>query len=108
MKDDKINLSRIRDSLNLIEQYANRVVTFDSFLEDKAIQDAIVFQIMQIGENSKLLSDEFKRSKSEIPWRLIAGMRDKIAHDYFDVDLKQVWSVVKDDLPELKKILTFE
>lgn len=67
--------------------------------------DAVVRELQIIGEATKRLSSAFKNSKPEIPWDKIAGMRDKIIHDYVDINNKIVWAVIQEDLPELKKVL---
>ena len=58
-----------------------------------------------IGEAARKLSDEFKKSKPEMPWIDIIGMRNKIVHDYFDIDNKFVWDTIKNDLPKLEQVL---
>lgn len=60
-------------------------------------------EIEIIGEASKNFSPEFKEKTYEIPWRDIVGMRNKLIHDYFDVDIEAVWKTVLEDLPFLKK-----
>ncbi|WP_406662560.1 HepT-like ribonuclease domain-containing protein [Methanolobus sp. ZRKC3] len=59
-----------------------------------------------IGEATKNLSPSTTEKYSQIPWKEIAGMRDKLIHAYFGVDLEEVWNTVKRDIPELKEILT--
>jgi uncharacterized protein with HEPN domain len=58
-----------------------------------------------IGEAVKRLSDDFKSKNSEIPWRNVAGLRDVLIHDYMGVDLENVWNVVEQNLPSLKKVI---
>jgi uncharacterized protein with HEPN domain len=65
----------------------------------------VVRQLEIIGEAAKNLSGEFKLKHGHIPWRQIGGMRDRLTHEYFGVDLKVVWSTIADDLPVLKKQL---
>jgi uncharacterized protein with HEPN domain len=69
--------------------------------DDLRTQSAVLHQLMLLGEGVKRLSDRFRDEHSEIPWRLIAGMRDRLIHGYDDVDLDQVWETVVEDLPEL-------
>lgn len=65
-------------------------------------QDALIRKLEVIGEAVKNLSESAKQRRPEIPWRQIAGMRDRLTHDYFGVDLTLVWISVEKDLPNLK------
>lgn len=76
-------------------------VTHGAFLDDTMRQDAVVRELLIIGEAAKRLSDEFKASHPNIPWRQMAGMRDVLVHAYDHVDLDEVWRVVTADLAEL-------
>ena len=71
------------------------------FLEDAKTQSAVLHQRLLIGEAVKRISPEFRALHPEVPWRLIAGTRDKLIHSYEDVDLDEVWKMVTSDLPEL-------
>lgn len=75
----------------------------DLFDRDTAIQDAIVKQVEIIGEASRKISEVYKASHQDIPWRKMTGMRDKLVHDYMGVDLEAVWKTAIQDLPPLKK-----
>lgn len=65
------------------------------------MQSGTLHQIIIIGEAVKRLSTEFRQNHPTIPWKFIAGMRDRITHGYFEVDLEEVWNTVQKDLPEL-------
>jgi uncharacterized protein with HEPN domain len=71
------------------------------FFDDQKTQSAVLHQLLIIGEAVKNLSVEFKTTQQQIPWKLIAGMRDKMIHEYNDVDLDEVWSTIKRDIPHL-------
>ena len=66
------------------------------------MQDAVVRQLLIIGEAARHLSAGFKQQHASIPWRKITGMRDKLVHDYLGVDLPVVWHTVSIDLPDLE------
>jgi uncharacterized protein with HEPN domain len=75
------------------------------FLKDELLQSGILHQLIIIGEAVKRLSKKFREAHPNVPWKLIAGMRDRLTHGYFDVDLEEVWKTVETDLPELIKLL---
>ena len=103
-KSAGILISHILESIKGIEIYLQGVTKERFFtLEEK--QDAVVRRLEIIGEAVKGLSDELKQSHPDIPWRNIAGMRDNLTHEYFAVDLEEVWKTVTEDLVELKKNL---
>lgn len=100
MKDDRIYLLHIRDAIQQILEYT--VAGQESFLADRKTQDAVVRNLEIIGEASKRLSPSLKDAHSDISWKPIAGMRDKLIHDYFGINLRLVWDVIERDLPALK------
>ena len=101
MKRDRAYLKHILDTISNIEKFMLGV-TKRSFLEDVEKQYAILRGLEIIGEATKNLSKELKTKHSHIPWKEIAGMRDKLIHQYFGVNLDLVWETVKTKLPELK------
>ena len=70
------------------------------------IQDAVIRNIEIIGEATKKVSKSFTQFHPEIPWSEMAGMRDKLIHDYLDVDIDVVWKTIEVDLPLLKKMIS--
>ena len=76
-----------------------------AFLADAKTQSAVLHQLLVIGEAVKRLSPEFRAAHPEVPWRLIAGARDKLIHFYEGVDLEEVWKMVTSDLPELIRMI---
>lgn len=100
MKDDRIYLLHIRDAIQLILEYT--IAGEASFLADRKTQDAVVRNLEIIGEATKRLSASLKNAHSDVSWKPIAGMRDKLIHDYFGINLQLVWDVVERDLPVLR------
>lgn len=96
-----VYVEHILSAISKIEGY---VVGFsqEKFLKDWLVQDGVMREIEIIGEASKNLSPEFKEKVPEIPWRDVVGMRNKLIHDYFEVDIEAVWKTVQEDLPFLK------
>ncbi len=101
MKDDRVYLLHIRDSLTNIREYTDPGREF--FFKDKKTQDAVVRNLEIIGEAVKHLSASLTTANPPIPWKQIAGMRDKLIHEYFGVDLDLVWDVVATSLPEFER-----
>jgi uncharacterized protein with HEPN domain len=103
VKDDRVYLEHIRDALDDIATYtrAGRVAFFD----DRMRQDATLRKLEVVGQAVKSLSEETKSKRSDIPWKQIAGMRDKVIHDYLGVDLEIVWAAVEKDLPQLARAI---
>ena len=100
MKDDRIYLLHIRDAIQNIIEYT--VEGKESFFVDRKTQDAVVRNLEIIGEATKRLSASLKDDHSEVSWKPIAGMRDKLIHDYFGINLQLVWDVIERDLPVLR------
>ncbi|MBU6383431.1 MAG: DUF86 domain-containing protein [Verrucomicrobia bacterium] len=104
-KDPKVFLAHIIESVELIEEYSHSV-TQAQFLGDRVLQDAIIRRLEVIGEAVKALPLTLRAKSPEVPWKQMAGMRDVLIHEYFDVDLILTWRVVKHELPKIKlKIL---
>lgn len=100
MKGDRIYLLHIRDAINRVGQYI--APGRPAFLWSHMIQDAVVRNLEVIGEAVNHLSDQLKDGHGEIPWKQIAGMRDKMIHEHFGVNLELVWKAAETELPKLK------
>lgn len=80
--------------------------SYEEFIEDEELIDAILFRLIQISENIKKLSNGFKNNHSNIPWNEIVGFRNKIVHDYGQTDYNIVYEVITSDLSTLKEALS--
>jgi uncharacterized protein with HEPN domain len=91
------------DIYNHMQKALNYVgdMDFEAFSKDDKTSYAVVRCLEIIGEAAKNIPDSVRGNYPEIPWRQMAGMRDKVIHEYFGVQLKIVWRVVKEDIPEL-------
>ncbi|NQS97836.1 MAG: DUF86 domain-containing protein [candidate division Zixibacteria bacterium] len=101
MKKDEIYINHILDAIELVEKFTLNI-TRGQFVKDKMIHSAVIRQLEIIGEAAKNISDEFKKAHPDIPWKTITGMRNKLIHAYFGVDLFLVWDTVTIDIPDLK------
>lgn len=97
-KDPIIYIEHISVCINRIILYTEGLDE-NGFLENNLIQDAVIRNLEIIGEATKKLNEDFRLKYSAIEWRKIAGMRDKLIHDYIGVDLWAVWGVVENILP---------
>lgn len=100
MSRDEAHLLDILKAARLAIQFKGRMEKAE-FLSDLKTQSAVLHQLLIIGEAVKRLSPGFRDSHPEVPWRLIAGTRDKLIHFYEGVDLDEVWKMVTADLPRL-------
>jgi uncharacterized protein with HEPN domain len=101
MRDDAGRLQDIADAIERIERHGGggRAV-FDS---DELVQTWVLHHIQIVGEAAAQISEDFKARHPEVPWKAIAGMRNIVVHQYFGIDLDQVWQVVEKDIPSLKR-----
>jgi uncharacterized protein with HEPN domain len=105
---------RVPDYLEHIQQAATDACDFvegltrEDFLDDKRTQQAVIMSLVIIGEAATKVMDDFSvfaEAHPEVPWRSMRGMRNRIAHGYFDINLDVVWETVKTALPELLRQL---
>ena len=80
-------------------------LTFETLEDDETLCDSVLFRLIQISENTKKLTDDFKTKNSAIPWRAIIGMRNKIVHEYGDVEFDIVFDTITKDIPDLCDLL---
>ena len=101
MKDDIIFVRHIMESIKNIEDFSSGISKED-FMQSRLKQNAIIRELEIIGEASKNLSEGLRNKRNSIEWKLIAGLRDKMIHHYFGIELERVWNVLGKDLPRLK------
>ncbi|MBI9015971.1 MAG: DUF86 domain-containing protein [Phycisphaerae bacterium] len=104
MKDDSVYLRHILESIEKIQRYIQQS-EFDDFAANSLLIDAVVRNLEIIGEASGAISEDFKISYKEIPWRQMKGMRNALIHQYFGVEVKVVWNTCKQEIPALKTII---
>ena len=102
MKQNEVYLRHILDEIIFLLK-STESLNYDAFLESEMYTRAFSRSLEIIGEAVKNLSPSFRKKHSDIEWKKIAGMRDKIIHHYFSVDYKILWDVIKNKLPEIKE-----
>lgn len=102
--DDKIILKMLEHCYTIDKYIEN--MNYTAFSEDLKTVDACISRITQIGEKVARISDRTRESHDEIPWKAIKGMRNVVVHNYDAIDFEEVWKTVKEDIPNLKEILT--
>jgi uncharacterized protein with HEPN domain len=97
MDRDELYLRHIVEAVRKIRQYTEGF-TLESFRGNTLVQDGVVRQLEIIGEASRMVSETTRKAHPHIPWFEIAGMRNRLIHEYFGVDLAVVWKTVTEDL----------
>ena len=104
MKDDRLYLIHIRDSIARIKEYTKEGK--EVFLTSNLIQDAVMRNLQTLAESSHRLSTDFRKRHPKIDWRGMRGFRNILVHEYMGIDLDRVWNIVKRDLPRLERMLS--
>lgn len=94
----------LQDLLTAIDDSAEftKDMAFDVFARDRKTVNAVLRSLEVLGEAAKRIPDDLRAKAPAVPWKYMAGMRDKLIHEYFGVDLSVVWAVVKNELPPLR------
>ncbi len=104
MRNPELYLKDILESIDLIEQFVIGM-ELDDFKKDIKTSDAVIKRFENIGEATKNISDEIRAKHPEIPWKEMAGMRDKLVHFYFGVKHELVWTAIKNRIPAMKPLI---
>ena len=99
-RSDRELLSDILEAIQRISTYIADS-DYDTFAHDTRTQDAVIRNIEILGEATKKLSEEFRAAHEDVPWKSMAGTRDRLIHDYFGVNLDIVWQIAKLELPKV-------
>jgi uncharacterized protein with HEPN domain len=97
---DRDYIEDIHDAIERTQRYTNGM-SREQFEEDEKTQDAVIRNLEVIGEAAKGITASMRRENPSIPWKDLAGVRDKLIHHYFGVNYAIVWKIIRDDLPPL-------
>jgi uncharacterized protein with HEPN domain len=100
-RDPDLLVQDMVEAARKIELYTARLDQA-AFLRDEKTIDAVVRNLEVIGEAARQLPEDFTKRHSHVPWNKIAGLRNRIVHDYFGLDLEIIWQIIHHDLPPLK------
>lgn len=104
VKNDAYYVQKLKSDLKFIVTHMNGI-DIKELNGNEILLDSMLFRMIQISENAKRLSDKYKQKHSNIPWNALSGLRNRIVHDYGNVDLNIVYETLKNDIPELLELL---
>lgn len=99
-KDNQYYIKKIVTDLAFIIEHTSEL-TQNELENNEVLVDSVMFRLIQVSENSDKLTDNFKEGHADIPWRAMKGMRNRIVHEYGNVDLAVVYDTIKNDIPKL-------
>lgn len=101
MKDDRVFIRHILDEVAFIIK-EGKGLNYEDLVSNETLKRAVIRSLEIIGEATKSLSEDFRKKHSDIEWRELAGLRDKLIHHYFSINWKRVWDVIKNLIPEIE------
>lgn len=104
VKNDHYYIQKIKKDLEFIVVHMQDV-DLEELNRNEILLDSMLFRMIQLSENAKKLSDEYKNARDHIPWNALYGLRNRIVHDYGNVDLNVVYETLKNDIPELLEMI---
>ncbi len=99
-RTDRDSLSDIQEAIRRVSVYTTGI-TYEAFLTDTKTQDAVIRNLEVTGEATKNLSEELRAKYPDVPWQSMAGVRDRLIHHYFGINLDIVWQIVTVELPDV-------
>ena len=104
MRNHSLYLKDILSAIDSIEKFVEGM-EFEDFKQDDKTSSAVVRKFEIIGEAAKKVPTSLKKKYPEIPWKEMAGMRDKLIHFYFGIDYKLIWQTIKHRIPQIKPVI---
>lgn len=93
------------ESICNIESFLVNVKNYDDFENDKMLSHAVIYNLQCIGESTYMLSQDYRKENNQIPWKSMEGLRHILVHDYYQVEMPLLWSIIQNDLTPLKEFL---
>lgn len=103
MRDDMLRVADMRECLERVRSFVSRGRA--SFFEDAATQAAVAYEILKLGEAASHVTAPFRKEHGDVPWTRIVRLRNKIVHEYFRIDIDDLWTFVDEEMPKLEKAL---
>ena len=103
-KNNHYYIKKIITDLSFILEHTDNL-TQNELEDNQILVDSVMFRLIQVAENSDKLTEDFKESCISVPWRAMKGMRNRIVHEYGNVDLSVIYDTIKNDIPELLRKL---
>ncbi len=105
IKNDNYYIHKLQQDLSFIIKHMKQV-DLEELNKNEILLDSMLFRMIQISENARKLTEEFRKEHASVPWNALYGMRNRIVHDYGNVDLKVVYETLKYDIPELLNMIS--
>lgn len=105
VKNDNYYIQKIKKDLEFIVIHM-RDIDLEELNANEVLLDSMLFRMIQISQNAKRLSEEYKQAHENVPWNALYGLRNRIVHDYGNVDLNVVYETLKNDIPELLEMIS--
>jgi uncharacterized protein with HEPN domain len=106
MSNNKLALMAMLESIEKIQRFTSDLSSWEDLKNDEETLDACLMNFVIIGESVLRLDVHFIETNNQIEWHKIRGFRNLIAHDYFGIDIEEVWDIIENKIPELKQFIS--